>query len=82
MFLKCKAICTNVYKKSSSPAFTNLQIGDVIDFSIEIKSVGFARGGSHAAYILCINKRTGLQSKLSFNQIEKVLSNFEFKELN
>lgn len=30
MELKCEAVCTKVYKKSSSPAFKNLQVGDII----------------------------------------------------
>ena len=78
MKLKCVGKCMKVYKKSSSPAFKDLQVGDIIEFSIDIERVGTGRGGSHAAYIKCVNPKTSLQSKLSFNQIGKVLENFEF----
>ena len=82
MKLKCSAICTKVNKKSSSPAFMNLAVNDRIDFSIDIEAVGVGRGGSHAAYIRCVNPQTNLVSKLSFNQIGRVLDNFEFKEID
>lgn len=78
MILKCVGKCMKVYKKSSSPAFKDLQVGDIIEFSINIERVGTGRSGSHAAYIKCVNPKTSLQSKLSFNQIGKVLENFEF----
>jgi len=82
MKLKCTAKCIKVNKKSSSPAFMNLEVNDLIEFSIDIEYVGVSRGGSHAAYIICKNPKTLLQSKLSFNQIERVLANFEFEEIN
>lgn len=79
MTLKTTAICTKIHKKSQSPAFKDLQIGDQIAFSIEIKAVGRNRG-SHVAYINCFNPKTNKESKLSFNQIGKTLDCFEFEE--
>lgn len=76
MTLRCKAECTNVHKKSKSPALEGLQVGDIIDFSIEIEAV---KGCS--SYITCHNLRTGIVSGLSFNQIIRTLDLFEFKEL-
>lgn len=81
MTLRCKAECTKVHKKSKSPAFEGLQIGDIIDFSIEIKAVSGGYSGTHAAYITCHNLRTDMTSRLSFNQIIHILDRFEFKEL-
>ena len=81
MKLKCKAKCTKVNKKSSSPAFKDLCIGDVIELSIDVAAVGSGSKGSKAAYICCVNPKTKLQSKLSFNQIERVLEAFEFEEI-
>lgn len=80
MTLKTKAICEKVLKKSTSPAFNNLQVGDIIYFSIPMESVG--RNGSvcHAAYINCKNMRTEAESNLSFNQIGKILECGEFLE--
>lgn len=79
MTLKTIAKCTKIHKKSQSPAFKDLEIGDQIEFSIEIKAVGWNRG-SHAAYIKCLNPKTQNESKLSFNQIGKTLDCFEFEE--
>lgn len=81
MTLKTIAKCAKIHKKSQSPAFKDLQIGDLIEFSIEIKAVGRNRG-SHAAYIKCLNPKTQNESKLSFNQIGKTLDCFEFEEKN
>lgn len=81
MTLKCTGKCIEIYKKSSSPAFKDLQIDDIIEFSIYIERVGTGRSGSHAAYIRCSNPKTSLQSKLSFNQIGKVLENFKFIQI-
>lgn len=81
MTLKTIAICKKKHKKSQSPAFKDLEVGDQIEFSIEIKAVGRNRG-SHAAYINCLNPKTRNESKLSFNQIGKTLDCFEFEEIN
>ncbi|MBC5744730.1 hypothetical protein FMM74_014360 [Lachnospiraceae bacterium MD308] len=81
MTLKTTGTCTKIHKKSQSPAFKDLQIGDQIEFSIEIKAVGRNRR-SHAAYIICLNPKTQNESKLSFNQIGKTLDCFEFEEIN
>lgn len=81
MTLKTTGTCTKIHKKSQSPAFKDLQIGDQIEFSIEIKAVGRNRG-SHAEYIICLNPKTQNESKLSFNQIGKTLDCFEFEEIN
>jgi hypothetical protein len=79
MILNCIGRCTKVNKKSQSPAFIGLNIGDLIDFSTEIKAVGRNKG-TYATYITCFNPQTGKSSELSFNQIGRVLSNFEFKQ--
>lgn len=81
MTLKTVAVCTKIHKKSQSPAFKDLQIGDSIEFSVEIKAVGRNRG-SYATYIICHNSKTNNESKLSFNQIGKTLDCFEFEEKN
>lgn len=81
MTLKTTAICTKIHKKSQSPAFKDLQVGDKIEFSIEVKAVGRNRG-SYAAYINCLNLKTHSGSKLSFNQIGRTLDCFEFEEYN
>ena len=79
--LKSKIRVVKVNKKSSSPAFKGLKIGDVIEMSIPVKAVGGDRGSTHAAYIKCLNTRTQQESHLSFNQIEKTLECVEYEEL-
>lgn len=83
MKLKCEGVCTKVLNKSTSPAFKGLQVGDTINFSVEIQRAGRRndrRSGSYATYILCENPKTKETSILSFNQLARVMNNFEFEE--
>lgn len=77
--LRTTATVIKINRKSSSPCFKNLQVGDVIEFSVPIVRVGRHRG-TYATYILCHNCRTDVESQLSFNQIEKVLECCELNE--
>lgn len=81
MQLKCKATCVKIHKKSQSPAFLNLRYGDIIEFSVEIKRAGNASRGTKATYVRCYNPQTDKISELSFNQIMRVLDNFDFVEV-
>lgn len=80
--LRTTATVTKINRKSSSPCFKGLKVGDVIEFSVPIQAVGrrSSRRGSLATYILCHNCRTDTESELSFNQIEKVLECCELEE--
>ena len=80
MTLDCTGRCTKVNKRSQSPAFKGLAVGDIIKFSTDIKAVGRNRG-SYATYIKCFNPTSKEISELSFNQIGRVLSNFEFEQV-
>jgi hypothetical protein len=79
MILSCIGRCTKVNKKSQSPAFKGLMIGDIIKFSTVIEAVGRNKG-TYATYIRCFNPASNEVSELSFNQIERVLNNFEFEQ--
>lgn len=81
MTLKTIVTCTEIHKKSQSPAFKDLKNGDVIEFSVEIKPVGRSSRGTHATYIRCFNPQTDQVSNLSFNQIARTLECFEFMEV-
>lgn len=78
--LRTTAAVAKINRKSSSPCFKDLKIGDVIEFSVPIVKVGRHRG-TYATYILCHNCRTNVESQLSFNQIEKILECCELEEL-
>jgi hypothetical protein len=77
--LKCIGKCSKINKKSQSPAFKNLAVGDVIEFSTVIQAVGRNKS-TYATYIRCFNLKTKESSELSFNQIGRVLNNFEFEQ--
>lgn len=79
MTLSCIGRCIKINSKSQSPAFKRLSIGDLIIFSTEIKAVGRNRG-TYATYINCYNPISKENSQLSFNQIGRVLNNFEFEQ--
>ena len=79
--LKCEAICTDIKKKSQSPAFRDLEIGDKMLFSVSMNEAGSGRSGTYAKYINCYNYKTKEVSQLSFNQIGNVIKNFEFEEI-
>lgn len=79
--LKTTATVTKINRKSSSPCFKDLKIEDVINFSVPISYAGYAGHGTCATYIKCYNNRTGAESRLSFNQIHKVLECCELEEV-
>lgn len=69
---------TKVNKKTSAKMFENLGIGDIIQLSIAVEHVGRRRGGTYAPLIKINNVLTGDYSIKSFNEIEPILSCFEF----
>ena len=81
MTLKTVARCIKIKGKSDSGAFKGIKLLDNIVFTCDMEPSGRSQNGTYAKYIHCYNERTGGESDLSFNQIERVLKNFEFKEL-
>lgn len=81
MRMKCNGKCTAVRGKSTSSAFKGIQVGDIINFSAEIKPPGRNGGNLYATYIRCLNLRTGEISNLSANQLPNVTKHFEFEEV-
>lgn len=81
MKLSCETVCVKVKKKSKSPAFKDLNIGDIIEFSTDMKPVGRAKG-TYATYIRCYNPKTKKESRLSFNQIKRTLECFVLEEID
>lgn len=82
MTLKTRAKVIDIKRKSTSPCFKNLVVGDVIEFSIPMKSVGYSSRGTHAAFITCHNNRTGNTSELSFNMLGNTLNCCKLEELD
>lgn len=80
--LRTVARVMKVNRKSKSPGFENLQVGDILEFSIQVCRVGSNRGRTYSPYIKILNTRTEKFSELSFNQIESVLSCCELKDVS
>lgn len=72
---------TAVHKTSASAAFKKLAIGDLIHFSVPLSAVGRNCGRTYATYITCKNLQTDAKSELSFNQVGRVIGNFEWEEI-
>lgn len=81
MTLRSYARVEKINRKSTSPCFSDLKFGDVIEFSVDIKRVGRNSRGTRAVYIRCCNLQTGNVSVLSFNEIVNVLNCCELKEI-
>ena len=73
--------CTKVYKKSNCAAFHDLKVGDKMYFSVEMSSAGYGGNGTYAKFISCENLQNHIVSELSFNQIERVMCNYEWSEV-
>lgn len=80
--LRTTATITKINRKSSSPCFKNLKVGEVIEFSVPISYAGYGSHGTCATYIRCYNRRTNAESRLSFNQLDRVLECCELEENN
>lgn len=86
MNLKCISRISAIHGKSTTGAFKDAFVGDKIIFTCPMTRVGRRNdsGGystTYAKYINIYNERTGGESNLTFNQIERVLKNFDFEEL-
>lgn len=85
MELKYVGIISNIHSKSTTGAFKNASVGDKIIFTCPMTKAGRrldsgGYGTTYAKYIHIENTRTGGASDLTFNQIERVLKNFEFED--
>ena len=85
MDLKCVTKISAIHGKSTTGAFKNAMVGDKIIFTCPMTKAGRRNdsggyGTTYAKYINIFNERTGGESNLTFNQIERVLKNIEFDE--
>ena len=86
MDLKCIAKISAIHGRSTTGAFKDAMIGDKIIFTCPMTRAGRRNdsggyGTTYAKYINVFNERTGGESNLTFNQIERILKNFDFEEL-
>ena len=65
--------------KTNAELFRDLKVGSKLYLSVPIKYVGSgSSGASYSVYITVTDFYTKKTIQKSFNQIEKLLSNFEF----
>lgn len=81
MEMKCRARVKEVKKKTKAEMFKNLQVGDIVRFSVHIGAVGSHRGRTYATCITCRNERTDEYCNKSFNEIERFIGLFDFEEI-
>lgn len=82
MKMICVAECTAINKKSKASGFKDLRVGDTMSFSVELQRAGKNSGRTLASYIDCKNMRTGEKGYWSFNEIDRYINGYEFKQLN
>ena len=82
MKMICIAKCTAINKKSKAQGFETLEVGDVVYFTAELAATGRSSNGTYAAYVRIENERTSEIGYKSFNELGRLLSNYEFKQLN
>lgn len=84
MNLTCVAKCLTVKKKTKAQMFQNVQVGDIIEFTLPLQPVGSKRGigGTYASFVKCVNKRTNEETQFSLNQFGLFLYKcFEWKQM-
>lgn len=81
MKMKCRAKVTEIKKKTKMKMFENIQVGDIVNFSVILDSVGSRRGRSYAVNICCMNERTEEYCFKTFNEVGRVIDLFSFEEI-
>ena len=82
MRMKCEAVVEKVLKKTSATGFKDFRVGDVVEFSAEIKEAGSSwRGSTYATTISVYNKTREINVGKTFNEIGKIMECFEWKEV-
>lgn len=70
-----------INKKTKAKMFDKCKEGDILHFSIKVKSVGANSRGTHAAYITVFNTRTSEGTTFSFNQAYFYADVFDLEEV-
>ena len=70
-----------INKVTKAKMFENLEVGDVIRMSIPVKGAGSGGRGTYASNIKIENVATGEYTFKTFNEIDNILSIFEFEAI-
>lgn len=71
-----------INKKTSVKFFKNLKLGSLIKFEVELKRAGSGNHGTYATYIKATNLNTKETIDKSFNQMARILDNYELADGN
>lgn len=62
--------------------FKNVQVGDIVKFSLPLRAVGRGDRGTYASFVDCVNTRTNEKAQFSLNQFGLFLDKcFEWKQI-
>ena len=81
IYLEKTCRVTMVHKNTTWKAFEDLNVGDLMHFSIKLSHTASGSCGRKQAYVICKNLKTGVESKYTLNQIERPMANYEWEEL-
>ncbi len=73
-------IVKEIIKKSQAKMFKNLNVGDSVEFRLDIKHIGTgSKGRTYASGIKIINVKSNELTIKTLNELPKILENFKFE---
>jgi len=70
----------SIKKKTKAQVFEKFQVGDLIQFEMEIEHAGRASGGGvYASDVRTVNLTQGIAKRKSQSQLVSILDNFEIE---
>lgn len=73
----------SIVKKTGAYMFKDIQVGDVLEFSVPLEYAGSHKGISRTVSIKVANLRqANIASYKTFNQLPRLLSYFELEEMH
>lgn len=69
-----------IKKRTQAKVFKNVEPGDIVQFSIGIERAG-SNSGTYASYITFENLTKKETARKSFNEMPKLIENFELAEM-
>jgi len=72
---------TEIVGKTRARLFGNLKVGDVIEITSKVASVGSSRGRSYSVSLRVEHLRTGNVKYFTYNEIGNYITNFNFEKV-
>lgn len=72
----------NIIKKTNAKIFKDIEVGDILQFSVPLEYAGTGSGGTYAVDIRVENiSKPGNIAYKTFNQLPSLLRHFELEEI-